>query len=123
MNEYLFFETTKTVEVAPTTFESFFKTIIHDKSAKVSEERIQTEDDMCLVCSNSQKLDVKRIVRSCQCSPYACEGHECGCSKQGDFFPVCSDCLANCLWKGSADKMKQEGRYRSKCPLCKAVFI
>lgn len=38
------------------------------------------------------------------------------------FHPCCSSCLAHVLWESSNEYMRNEKRYRGKCPFCKAAF-
>jgi hypothetical protein len=107
----------------PKNFEDFLYNIFYKKAFIGKLPREPSEDEMCFLCSTAGKVDVVRISRSCKCSNNPCEGHECGCFREDQNYQACSECLANCLWKHTAEGLKLQGKYRSKCPFCKAVSV
>jgi len=99
---------------------------LRSQSSQKQIESPSTED--CALCG-SEKLNVFQILRSCKCTQYPCEHHECKCGGQigidknyPKIYPACASCIITCLWKSTSENLKSNGRYRAKCPFCKAEF-
>jgi len=92
--------------------------IKNQRSRKIPFDQFSGTEMKCQICDSS--CDVERLVRSCLCSDYPCEGHSCSCRAHP--YPLCSKCLARQLWLQTADIMKKRNSFRSQCPFCKAEF-
>eukprot|EP01116_Phalansterium_solitarium_P012538 TRINITY_DN28946_c0_g1_i1.p1 TRINITY_DN28946_c0_g1~~TRINITY_DN28946_c0_g1_i1.p1 ORF type:complete len:130 (-),score=4.63 TRINITY_DN28946_c0_g1_i1:179-568(-) len=99
-------------------FESFAAKILQTSAKKATDSN---PSEKCSICSE-RPVDVSCLVRSCKCSSHPCERHECRCGTKGAAYAGCSHCLAQLLWKVTNEEMKKQGRYRAKCPFCKAEF-
>ncbi|ELR21164.1 uncharacterized protein ACA1_284220 [Acanthamoeba castellanii str. Neff] len=84
---------------------------------KEKEAEVEDDEETCLVCTDKLK-DRCILKRLCRCENFPCEGHACSCKD----FSVCFGCVGKALWQGTNSVMKQKGRYRAKCPLCKAEY-
>jgi hypothetical protein len=98
----------------PKDFEEFFQFLKKKSFSDFKKLKLET----CLICSDEMEASVE-ISRKCQCSQYPCEGHTCECSSK-NAYPSCFNCLSTHLWEKSSAKFI--GRFRAKCPFCKAEF-
>jgi len=115
MNEYNLFSD-ESERVGDDTFEQFFERF---QKQLVSYKSLSGISPECFLCTTV--ADVFGLIRGCKCSDFPCTSHECKCS-QHSRYQVCAQCIASCLWNQTNESLRKIGRYRSKCPFCKAEF-
>ena len=75
----------------------------------------------CVICASPDKTLVDcSLTRKCAVSSYPCDGLPCQCKPTS--FYICFDCLASNLWSSSSSILKDQKRFRAKCPFCKASY-
>lgn len=74
----------------------------------------------CSICTTSSADGSLNSFRKCKVEEtiQKCTGSPCTCPP----FRVCVLCYLTLLWKNSNPAMKQQARYKAKCPFCKAEF-
>jgi len=72
----------------------------------------------CAVCTEEAPVERTSLLRLCRASPHPCEGHPCRCANPA----WCFKCTVQLLWTSTNTAMRECGRFRAKCPFCKAEF-
>lgn len=101
---------------------------------KISHSSPPLDSQECIICSSRAKLNVL-LVRRCLCSHSPCAQHTCSCATTLQVamdhqpppatlvgHPCCFPCLLQHLWASSSSSMRKFGRFRAKCPTCKAEY-
>eukprot|EP01098_Paradermamoeba_levis_P004799 TRINITY_DN2052_c0_g1_i1.p1 TRINITY_DN2052_c0_g1~~TRINITY_DN2052_c0_g1_i1.p1 ORF type:complete len:126 (-),score=13.78 TRINITY_DN2052_c0_g1_i1:210-587(-) len=99
----------------PLTEESFLQKLKNHYS--IPEKKSQLSDETCMLCA-THLVDCRIGKRKCLRTHFPCEGKICSCTS----FPACIQCMASHLWKSSNEVMRRDGRFRAKCPFCKAEY-
>lgn len=84
-----------------------------------------TKAQQCIICSEMMYDGGAQLIRKCQCKSYPCEGHVCSCCKlesEQQLLSACFRCICENLYKQTSEFMRKQGRYRAKCPFCKADY-
>jgi len=93
------------------------------KSAAITVQSAEKHIESCVICSEKVELNIQ-LIRRCHCESSPCSGHACTCNTNGAALVhcCCATCLVQHLFASSNSSMKKLGRFRAKCPTCKAEY-
>ena len=75
----------------------------------------------CVICASPDKTVIDcSLARKCASSTYPCDGLPCQCKPAS--FSICYECIVSTLWSSTSSILKDQKRFRAKCPFCKASY-